>query len=364
MIKSSRDANRIITSIINDKIAQNSKKELINKENLTLTNGTQTAPNMAIPNGNQPVPNMAQFDIKTASSLLKQYDGSPENFHAFEDAVHMLVDLIEADYHPILLRFIKTRVTGKGLPEHCTTIPDLVANVKTRCEEKTNAECVIAKLKSVKVKENMETFCSEIETLTNKLQSIYVGQQIPEQVASKMATNVFVDALTSNINNQETKIILKVGTFGNIKDAIQKVQENVLPNSHIFQLTRNNNTNQDYRNNSSRGQGQGNRNNQRNNTGRQIHSSFQNRNYNNFSQNRGRGGYNHRNGYGNRGGNQSRGGNFQSRVFHAQVGNQLGPQHHYQVGGQPSIQVPQQMSIQQHTQTQHGPQVQQNPADF
>lgn len=59
---------------------------------------------------------------------------------------------------------------------------------------KNYAESVIAKLKSVKVKENMETFCSEIETLTNKLQSIYVGQQIPEQVASKMATKVGVDA--------------------------------------------------------------------------------------------------------------------------------------------------------------------------
>ena len=69
----------------------------------------------------------------------------------------------------MLLGFIKTRLTGEariGLPENCASIVDLLDNVKTRCEEKSNAESVIAKLKSTKVKENVETFRTEAENLT------------------------------------------------------------------------------------------------------------------------------------------------------------------------------------------------------
>lgn len=316
LIKSSRDAHLSIITIVNNKLS------LLTEEDPT-------------------VPIMAQFDLKMASSLLQTYDGSPESLNAFTDGVNLLLELNDANHHPMLLKFVKTRLTGKarvGLPDNIASIPDLLTNIKNRCEEKTSAESVIAKLKSIKIKDNVETFCTEIENLTSKLKNIYVGQQIPDDVAGKMATKIGVDTLINNTVSQETKIILKVGDFADIKTAIQKVQENVTANTHIFHVKRGVVSNQNFRNNRSRGQNFTNY--QRNNPGRQYQNSFQ---YRNFGQNRGRGGFNMRN---NRGGNHFRGGNFQRRVYHTQLGNHLGPQQHYQVGGQPPTQMPQQSQMQ------------------
>lgn len=327
LIKSSREAKLSIITIINNKLS------LMTEENPI-------------------VPIMAQFDVKMASSVLKTYDGSPEDLNAFTDGVNFLLELMEANHHPMLLSFIKTRLTGKarvGLPVNIVSIPDLLANIKTRCEEKVSAESVIAKLKSAKMKDNIETFCTEIESLTSKLKNIYVEQLIPDDVAGKMATKIGVDTLITNTISQETKIILKVGNFADIKDAIQKVQENVTPNAHIFHVKRGESSNQNFRNNRSRGQHFSNY--QRNNRGRQYQSSFQNRT---FGQNRGRGGHNFGN---NSRGNQFRGRIHQRRVYHTQLENQLGPQQHYQVGGQLPTQMPNQSHLQHVLQMQQQPTV-------
>lgn len=51
-------------------------------------------------------------------------------------------------------------------------------------------------------------------------------QKVPENVANTMATRAGLESLISGISSHETKIILKAGNFTNIKDAIQKVNEN------------------------------------------------------------------------------------------------------------------------------------------
>lgn len=102
----------------------------------------------------------------------------------------------------------------------------IINDVKTRCSEKISPENILAKLKNIRQKGDANTHCNEIDNLTNKLKSVYVGQGIPDEVAKSMATKAGVDALINGTSSFETKLILKAGTFKDVQDAVQKVREN------------------------------------------------------------------------------------------------------------------------------------------
>lgn len=55
---------------------------------------------------------------------------------------------------------------------------------------------------------------------------MYVEEKIPADKANQMATKSGVEALIGGISNYDTKLILKIGTFTKINEAIQKLQEN------------------------------------------------------------------------------------------------------------------------------------------
>lgn len=172
---------------------------------------------------------MAQFDLKTATCIVQAYDGTADNLGSFIDAATLLKDYVAADQVATAVRFLKTRLTGKariGLSQNINTIDDLINDVKTRCEEQISPTSIIAKLNASKSKGDTNTFCDEVDKLTNKLKSVYIGQGIPDGVANSMATKVGVNALINGTTNYETKLILKAANFTNIQEAVQKVQEN------------------------------------------------------------------------------------------------------------------------------------------
>lgn len=95
---------------------------------------------------------------------------------------------------------------------------------------------MIAKLKAAKQKGSVENFCDEVDALTNKLKAVYIEQGIPIQLATSMATKTGVETLINGTNSQDNKIILKAGTFNDIKDATQKMLENSNNNSPHTQV--------------------------------------------------------------------------------------------------------------------------------
>lgn len=241
------------------------------------------------------------FDIKTATALVQTYDGSADGLDAFLDATSLLNELTTAAHQPVAVKFLKTRLTGKarlGLPEDATTIEAITQDVKNRCASKTTPENITAKLKAVKQKTTVETFCEEVDALTTKLKAVYLQNKVPEPIANSMATKAGVDALVNGTNSQETKIILKAGTFGDIKDAIQKVLENTSTNTQVLSFNVRNanqryvNQNPRFRNfrGNNRNQQNGHREQQQNNRFRHT-SSYQPQNnqhrYNNGYNNRG-----------------------------------------------------------------------------
>lgn len=192
----------------------------------------------ALLNQNPKMPNET-FDIKTATALVQPYDGSAEGLDAFLDATSLLEEITSTDMIPRAIKFLKTRLTGKarlGLPETLKTINELAQNVKDRCASRITPDNVIAKLKAAKQKGSVENFCDEVDALTNKLKAVYIEQGIPIQLATSMATKTGVETLINGTNSQDNKIILKAGTFNDIKDATQKMLENSNNNSPHTQV--------------------------------------------------------------------------------------------------------------------------------
>lgn len=176
----------------------------------------------------------ALFDIKQATAIVQPYDGSAENLEAFIDSASLLKDYVSQTHLTTAIKFLRTRLTGKariGLPANILTIDELINDVKLRCRDQKTPENLISKIKNIKHRSDTNGLCEEIDNLTMQLKCIYIQQGIPENIAQSMSIKTGVDALINNVNS-ETKIILKAGNFSNIKEAVQKVQENASQNSN------------------------------------------------------------------------------------------------------------------------------------
>lgn len=238
------------------------------------------------------------FDFKTATSLVQPYDGSPGGLDSFLDASILLQEITVPAHAEVAAKFLKTRLTGKariGLSEQANTIAQIIEDVKTRCQDKTTAESIIAKLKTVKFKNSSQSYCTEIEDLSIQLKNVYIANKIPVDVATKMSTKSGVDALINGISNQEVKLILKAGTFTDLKDAIQKVNENVSDSSNGVQILSFSGRHNHFRKNNRYSYNNNGRinnfSNNRNPNGQRNNNNGSNRvyprtNYNNFSQHR------------------------------------------------------------------------------
>lgn len=171
------------------------------------------------------------MDIKTISDILRPYDGNVEGLDAFVDSLLLAKELVKPEHFGTLLKFTKTRLSGKartGLSTEITTVEELIADVQQRCKDTTSPESIIAQMKALKMKPNegAKEYCDSVEKCCTKLKNIYTNQQIPPSVADKMAMKVGIDTLVAGISNPDVKLILKAGTFASFSEALTKVNEN------------------------------------------------------------------------------------------------------------------------------------------
>lgn len=179
------------------------------------------------------------FDIKTATALVQPYDGCFDKLDSFIDTANLLKELTKEAHMAMAIKFLKTRLSGKArqcLPEKIATIDELLQHVKEQCAEFVTPHSILAKLKNTRQNAGVEKFCTDVENLTSQLRNVYISQKIPGDVAKSMASKAGVDTLISGIKNPETKLILKAATFNDIKEAVQKINENSQTNSETNEI--------------------------------------------------------------------------------------------------------------------------------
>lgn len=174
--------------------------------------------------------NKMALSIKTASELaglIPAYNGNAENLNAFTDALTLVKTIIPADNKASAIQLIMTKLNGKArslFAEPPQEIDEIINRLKIHCVDKCTSDLALTNLKSAKCKNN-EDF-KQIEILTDKLQQTYVREQIPNEVAAKMARKAAIQTIINNSNNNDTKMMLRIGKFDTLEEAINLAMEN------------------------------------------------------------------------------------------------------------------------------------------
>lgn len=261
--------------------------------------------------------------IRIASTLVPQYDGTVDKLPAVLSALAALKTLITDANRVTAIQVVLSRFEGKArvaVGENPATIDAIVQSLKDKCDKRPQPETIIAKLNATKQTGDINQFTQKIETLTLELEKCYLAENVPVEIATKLATRAGVKALATGTRSDETKTILKAGQFDTIASAMEKAIENEpIVNNQVLHV-RSNNSGQRGNNNGYRANGQNQRGRQRGNDrnyqGRQQQQS--NFRYNHPGGNsRGYGrGYGRGNGRGNNRGNFQ---NQYSRVYYNTV---------------------------------------------
>lgn len=192
-----------------------------------------------------------KVDLKMGTSIVQVYDGNQAGLGSFIDSVMLFVDTVNTEFETAtaaqkaagtatLIRFIKTRLTGKArdaVGDNAQNIDDIINKLKTRCGTITSPDVFISKMNATKQVGDITKFTNEIENLALLLERAYINENIPVDVATTMATKQGVKALCSGVRNNETKLLLKAGQFTTLSSAIEKALENETTSSnHTAQI--------------------------------------------------------------------------------------------------------------------------------
>lgn len=181
-----------------------------------------------------------KVDLKTGTAIVQAYDGRQDGLSSFIDSVNLFSDTVTADFDTAtqaqktaatatVLRFILTRLTGKAraaVGDNPQDINEIINRLKTKCGITSTPDFYISKLNATKQVGDITKFTNEIENLAILLEKAYLSENIPIDVATRMATKQGVKALCSGVRNTETKLLLKAGQFSTLSAAIEKTVEN------------------------------------------------------------------------------------------------------------------------------------------
>lgn len=232
-------------------------------------------------------PIMAQFDLKTAISLLPVVDDSEEKILQLIDPIELYEQMLDPSGISALIKFVlKTRLSSTAklrLNSNYNDVAALVTAMKTHLlRTKTDTALQVQLLRAKQGMKSIEEFGKELEKLfvdltISKANGNNDAYKILKPINEKNAIKRFADGL----HDQRISTIITARNFSSLKDAIQTVvdeettgQSSSSTNPQIFFFHRN------------RGRG-------RNNFYRGNNNNYNNQNHRYFPNNsRGRANYN------------------------------------------------------------------------
>lgn len=161
--------------------------------------------------------------LKTASSLLPDFDGRFENLQSFIDALQ-LINSIKETHEAVAISLIKTKLKGtsRNLITNETSLDQIITTLRSKVKGES-AEVVTAKLMNLKQKtKTANQYTKEVEELTRALEGAYISDGMTNELASKYSTRKAVEAMTKNCSMERVKLIMEAGNFNDMNEAISK----------------------------------------------------------------------------------------------------------------------------------------------
>lgn len=167
------------------------------------------------------------FDIKMATALVATYNGKEEDTESFLESITLLDELTQAADKEIMLKFIKTRITGKAkyaISANIATLDALKTKLQQKFSTRLSSDAILAQLKSTQQSnKKLPDFISQIEGLAGQLTRAFIVENVATgESAEKLAEKFAMQALIENIANPETSLILKAATYTKLSDLAAK----------------------------------------------------------------------------------------------------------------------------------------------
>lgn len=178
------------------------------------------------------LPKMA-LDIKTAAelaTLIPTYGGEPKATKAFIDAINLTSSIVKTEQKDSTIQLILTKMTGKArdlFPTTPISFQEIIEKLKANCTDTTSSDMVLAKIKNLKTKKgDLQDFTKEVESLSQNLTQTYIREEINPEAAKRLSQKAIVQKLIDTATLSETKMMLKIGKFASVTEAINLVLEN------------------------------------------------------------------------------------------------------------------------------------------
>lgn len=173
---------------------------------------------------NEPIMSQTPIEfLNTASRLVPEFDGKPENLRSFTDSLRLL-DSLKGTHETVAVSLIKTKLKGhaRNLVNEETTINQII-NTLNKSVKGESVDVLSAKIQNVRQNnKSANAYCSEIESLTKSLEGAYISDGLPCELAAKYSTQVAVKAMSTNCNLEKVKLIMEAGKFDNMNEAVGK----------------------------------------------------------------------------------------------------------------------------------------------
>lgn len=167
------------------------------------------------------------FDIKMATALVATYNGKEEDTESFLESITLLNELTQEGDKETMLKFIKTRITGKAkyaISANIETLDALKTKLQQKFSTRLSSDAILAQLKSTQQSnKKLPDFITQIENLAGQLTRAFIVENVATgESAEKLAEKFAMQALIDNIANPETSLILKATNYTNLFDITAK----------------------------------------------------------------------------------------------------------------------------------------------
>lgn len=161
--------------------------------------------------------------INTASRLIPDFDGRPENLKSFLDALQ-LVGTVKETHDAIAVTLVKTKLRGtaRNIIGNEATLEQVINKLKTSVKGES-VEVLTAKIMNIQQSnKSANVYAKEIEDMTRALENAYIGDGLPLELAGKYSTQTAVKAMTKNCKLNEVKLVMRAGQFHTMNEVVAK----------------------------------------------------------------------------------------------------------------------------------------------
>lgn len=174
---------------------------------------------------------MAEFDIKTASSLLPIMTGEEEVTKKLIDCTEFYSQNLKKDHEQLLISFIlKTRLSESAklrIGTNYKTCTELIADMKTHLLSKQSATALqLEMVKARQGSQNIEEFGKKLEDLFVKLTiSQADGNSSTFDVLRPINEKLAIQRFTEGLRNSRLSTVLAARNYSALKDAIRAAKD-------------------------------------------------------------------------------------------------------------------------------------------